>query len=439
MSETALSAIAEINPGIRIPKEITGNDQVSFISMGDVSESGNWITRQTRPLRSVTAGFTAFEEGDVLVAKITPCLENGKGAHAQGLRNSIGFGSTEFHVLRAREGVHPRFVFHITQSRSFRQSAEQQMVGSAGQQRVQRQFFDEFLVKNFSQSEQRDIVQILDTLDTTIRETEVLIDKLKAIKQGLLHDLLTRGIDANGQLRPPQSETPQLYKKSPLGWIPKGWKVVEIGEVLLRIDAGWSPNCPEEPPSAGEWGVLKLSAITSGQYNSAEAKRLPSNLKPIPSLEVHAGDALLARANGVAEFVARTVLVEETPSLLMLSDKTLRLAPDQSRLLTGHLVRAMTFETTRQQIGGMLNGSSGQKNISQRQICKLMICLPSVLEQGTGDTRINEINNRLKTESLSLGKLFGLKAGLMDDLLTGRVRIPPLLETMQKFATPTEV
>lgn len=100
MSDTALSAIAEINPKVRIPKEITGNDEVSFIPMGDVSESGDWITRQTRQLRSVTAGFTAFEEGDVLVAKITPCLENGKGAHAQGLRNGIGFGSTEFHVLR---------------------------------------------------------------------------------------------------------------------------------------------------------------------------------------------------------------------------------------------------------------------------------------------------------------------------------------------------
>jgi len=287
------------------------------------------------------------------------------------------------------------------------------------------------------QAAQPVIAQILDTLDTAIRETEALIDKLKAVKQGLLHDLLTRGIDANGQLRPPQSEAPQLYKESPLGWIPREWEVVEVGEVLLGIDAGWSPSCPEEPPSAGEWGVLKLSAITSGQYNSAEAKRLPRDLKPIPSLEVHAGDVLLARANGVAEFVARTVFVEETPPLLMLSDKTLRLVPDQSRLLAGHLVRVMAFEKTRQQIGGMLNGSSGQKNISQRQIYKLLMCLPSILEQDTGDSRVGEINQRLKTESLSLGKLFELKSGLMDDLLTGRVRVTPLLESAQQPAAQT--
>jgi len=180
MSETALSTIAEINPGVRIPKDITGSDEVSFIPMSDVSESGDWTTHQTRPLRSVTAGFTAFEEGDVLVAKITPCLENGKGAHARALRNGIGFGSTEFHVLRARQGVEPRFVFHVTQSQRFRQAAERQMVGSAGQQRVQRQFFDEFLIRDFSSEEQIGISQILDTLDTAICETEALIDKLKA-------------------------------------------------------------------------------------------------------------------------------------------------------------------------------------------------------------------------------------------------------------------
>ena len=67
------------------------------------------------------------------------------------------------------------------------------------------------------------IAAVLDTLDTAIHETEAIIAKLKAVKQGLLHDLLTRGIDANGELRPPQAEAPHLYKESPLGWIPKEW------------------------------------------------------------------------------------------------------------------------------------------------------------------------------------------------------------------------
>ena len=83
-------------------------------------------------------------------------------------------------------------------------------------------------------NEQPIIARILDTLDTAIHETEAIIAKLKAVKQGLLHDLLTRGIAANGELRPPQAEAPNLYKDSPLGWIPKEWGVKPLGEILAE-------------------------------------------------------------------------------------------------------------------------------------------------------------------------------------------------------------
>lgn len=275
--------------------------------------------------------------------------------------------------------------------------------------------------------EQSKIAQILDTLDTAIHETAAIVAKLQAVKQGLLYDLLTRGIDANGELRPPQAEAPHLYKPSPLGWVPKEWATPLNGELLTGIDAGWSPSCPEEPPSAGEWGVLKVSAVSSGTFDPQESKRLPSNLKPIPSIEVKVGDVLLARANGVAELVATTVLVRETPSLLMLSDKTLRLVPDEDRLIAGHLVRAMAHCSTRKQINGMLNGSSGQRNISQGQIRNLCIPVPPLSEQRIGEDRATEIEERIAAESQILQKLTALKAGLMEDLLTGQVRVTPLL------------
>jgi Type I restriction modification DNA specificity domain len=82
--------------------------------------------------------------------------------------------------------------------------------------------------------EQEMVGKILDTLDTAIRETEAIIAKLKAVKQGLLHDLLSRGIDANGELRPPQSEAPHLYKPSSLGWVPKEWDEITLGEIVMR-------------------------------------------------------------------------------------------------------------------------------------------------------------------------------------------------------------
>jgi type I restriction enzyme S subunit len=147
-----LSELAKINPrkDVRINEEST---PVSFIPMGDVSESGKWVQQQTRPLGEVDSGYTSFKEGDVLFAKITPCMENGKGCHARNLINGIGFGSTEFHVLRARERADARFIYHWTQTPMLRLRAESAMSGSAGQQRVKTWFFDEFEVPNLPLTE----------------------------------------------------------------------------------------------------------------------------------------------------------------------------------------------------------------------------------------------------------------------------------------------
>lgn len=278
-------------------------------------------------------------------------------------------------------------------------------------------------------SERHKVAEILDTLDTAIHETEVIIAKLKAVKQGLLHDLLTRGIDANGELRPLQAEAPHLYKQSPLGWIPKEWGVQSLGDVLLGIDAGWSPSCPEEPPRAGEWGVLKVSAVSGGVFQPVESKRLPNGLRPVPSIEVKPGDVILARANGVADLVATTVYVDATPKGLMLSDKTLRLNPNPSKLVSRYLAALMHHSATRKQIGGMLNGSSGQKNISQSQIKDIVVAIPLVSEQGISESLIHKAELRVRSEEVELNKLLATKVGLMHDLLTGRVRVTPLLET----------
>jgi type I restriction enzyme S subunit len=97
----AVTDIAEVNPPVSL-SSLSADDEVSFFSMPDVGDNGRILNHQTRRLAEVRNGFTRFEEGDVLFAKITPCMQNGKGALAQCLKNGHGFGSTEFHVLRAK-------------------------------------------------------------------------------------------------------------------------------------------------------------------------------------------------------------------------------------------------------------------------------------------------------------------------------------------------
>ena len=121
------------------------------------------------------------------------------------------------------------------------------------------------------QEDREPLGRVLDTLDTTIRQTEAIIEKLKQVKQGLLHDLLTRGIDDNGELRDPERH-PEQFKDSPLGRIPKGWDARPLKELLERIDAGKSPSCPERPAAGDEWGVLKVSAVRPTGFQAIENK-----------------------------------------------------------------------------------------------------------------------------------------------------------------------
>lgn len=137
-----------INPKKSSDIRLVDNDlMVSFVSMSDVSEDGRIVTCNHKQYESVKSGFTYFSENDVLFAKITPCMENGKGGIAKGLLNGIGFGSTEFHVLRPVDQVsNSCWLYELTSFPQFRQAAEINMTGSAGQRRVPASFLANYKV-----------------------------------------------------------------------------------------------------------------------------------------------------------------------------------------------------------------------------------------------------------------------------------------------------
>ena len=135
-----LAEICEINPK---GEPLDDASLVSFVGMSDVSEDGKIEVGNIRPCGEVKKGFTAFKEDDVLFAKITPCMENGKGALAVGLTNGIGYGSTEFHVLRPKRDVAiGKWLYYLTAWPVFRANAAVHMTGSAGQKRVPKSFLE---------------------------------------------------------------------------------------------------------------------------------------------------------------------------------------------------------------------------------------------------------------------------------------------------------
>jgi type I restriction enzyme S subunit len=183
-----LKEVAQVNPS---PVKPDHNDcRVTFLAMADISEQGRIASRQERPYLSVSNGFTSFRDGDILVAKITPCFENGKGAYLEGLTNGIGFGSTEFHVVRARN-ADARFLFLHTQSRPFRGRGEANMTGSAGQKRVPADVVRDHPIPLPELEEQRRIAATMSACDREIHLLARKRDCLQEQKKGLMQRLLT--------------------------------------------------------------------------------------------------------------------------------------------------------------------------------------------------------------------------------------------------------
>ncbi|GHO96293.1 hypothetical protein KSF_063410 [Reticulibacter mediterranei] len=285
--------------------------------------------------------------------------------------------------------------------------------------------------------EQKIIANILDTLDTQIQQTEQLIAKLKQMKIGLLHDLLTKGIDGHGDVRDPVAHPEEFKEESFLQKrikLPKKWEIQLLKSFLVGIDAGKSPDCPDQPAGAGDWGILKVSAIHPTGFRAEENKVITNPAYIKPAYEVHDGDLLMSRAN-TSELVGIVCLVSKPRPQLLLCDKTLRLQVNPKNALSEFIFYMLQMPFVRTQIEMHATGSSASmKNISQSSIKNLVILAPSREEQKEIIAILNAHDARITAEENELAKLKQLKKGLMHDLLTGHVRVTQLMAESGQLA-----
>ncbi|MBP5061381.1 restriction endonuclease subunit S [Pseudomonas chlororaphis] len=279
--------------------------------------------------------------------------------------------------------------------------------------------------------EQQAITQILDTLDTAIRETEALIDKLNAVKQGLLQDLLNRGIDANGQLRPPQSEAPQLYKESPLGWIPREWTVAGLTSVALK-DRSVIRTGPFGSSLKGEhWResgrpVVTIGSLGGGAFIESELLFIDEKTaEQLVDFELFPGDIAFSR---VAD-VGRSVVITEEQRGWIMSSNFMRISVD-SKKARPRLLQLLLASSilVRKQIRMTVN-SAGRDVANSAVLMALRFPWPLPEEQDQIVERVESFERKVAMEEDQHQKLLAAKEGLMDDLLTGRVRVTSLQQT----------
>ena len=271
--------------------------------------------------------------------------------------------------------------------------------------------------------QQKKIAQILSTCDTVLEHTEAAIAKYQALKQGMLHDLFTRGIDIQtGQLRPSYEEAPELYKETELGFVPVDWEVRDLLSItsLITDGAHFSPIPQEKGMPIGNVKDIKNGKI---DYDNC-TRILPQVFEELKrqNCSPKIDDVLLSKDGTIGRVVHFT---DSIPIVLLSSIAIIR--PNELAF-PGYLATILKSEFFDKELYKLLSGSA-LKRITLRDIQKIKMPYPKEIEeQEIIANRIKSITDKIQTEQQTLAKYEQLKTGLMQDLLSGVVGVEGLIE-----------
>jgi type I restriction enzyme S subunit len=331
-----------------------------------------------------------------------------------------------------RSSVNVRWLSFVLQTSAYRSYVDVHATGTSGSMRnLPKSRLLAFPVRYPSLTEQAKIAEILDTCDAAVQKTEALIDNLKAIKRGLLHDLLTRGIDASGRLRPQQSEAPHLYKASPLGWIPTEWDAVRLDGVLAPVDPAMrsgpfgSALLKHELVAVGH-PLLGIDNVYAERFVSDYTRFVsPQKFAQLARYAVRPADLMIT----IMGTVGRCCLVPDDIEQALSSKHTWTITLDSEKYSPYLAMLQINYSPwvlrhfAKDQQGGTMAA------IRSETLRSTLLPSPPRDEQRLIEERLREISKRIDLEEDAVEKMRLNKSALMDDLLTGRVRVTPLPES----------
>ena len=400
---TSLGNLCEINPKkIKKPE----NGKVSFIAMNQLSEEGQLISHLPREYEEVSKGFTSFKDGDVLVAKITPCFENGKGALVHGLTNGVGFGSTEFHVLRAKENTSPEFIYYLTRTKELRVRGENNMQGSAGHRRVTADYFNAYKVLTPPLPEQRKIAKILSTWDKAISTTERLIDNSKQQKKALMQQLLT---GAHTQRKRLLDDSGKPFEGE--------WEEVKLGDV---VSTGRGFAFKSTQYSNSGYKIVRVTNIdSSGKIDLSDCVYIPAETAcEYKKYELLENDILLVMVGATA---GKLGYVSENTLPALLNQNMWSLRSKDSKRLCQIFLRHVIYQVIAKYL--LSQQGSARGFFTQKTFESVKFSIPTLKEQQKIAAVLTNADQEIELLEQQLADLKQEKKALMQQLLTGKRRV----------------
>ena len=398
---TSLRAVSEIrsNRGINVA------DKIAFIPMELVSDSELFVKYQLRK-RDQIHSFTYCQAGDLLLAKITPSLENGKqGIVPQDVPNGVALATTEVFPIHTN-GIDILFLFYVLKHAKFRNKIIASMIGTTGRQRASKESVERLEIPLPTTEEQKGIAKVLSDVDSAIELADRVIAKTERLKKGLMQQLLTQGIGHTE------------YKETPIGKIPNDWNLVELRELALDIQNGFASGKRDENGIAQ---IRMNNLTTDGRL------LLDSYLKvPIPEKInrwlLKPNDFLFDNTNSI-DLVGKSAIFKDSSFPWTFSNHFTRIRFKENIVLPELILYHFITQWEKGYFKSVAIRHVGQAAVHTEYLLRLKIPLPPINEQKRMVEMLSTVTLKLELERQERARIEKIKSGLMDLLLTGKVRI----------------
>jgi len=385
-----LKDICLIRPNKKLAKEQLSDDElVSFVPMQYLPTGEKYFTSpEVKTLGKAYPGYVYFEEEDVVLAKITPCFENGKLGIARNLKNKIGFGSSEFIVYRCLDNIIPEYLFYFLSQESFRSAGEAVMRGAVGHKRIPKEFYEDSILPIPPLPEQKAIVRILDQAFAAIDQAQANIQRnienAEELFQSKLEEIFSeRGEgSANGVDR---------------------WEEKKLGEVCEGFQYGSS----SKSNLIGTVPVLRMGNIQNGEIIWDKLK-YSDDPEEIKKYTLNPGDVLFNRTNS-PELVGKTAIFNGERETIF-AGYLIRIRGKEGIINNQYLNFFLNSPKARNYGFNVMSSSVNQANINATKLKSYQILFPDISTQ----KRIVAIMEKLQNECSEATKLYIQKLELLE-------------------------